>query len=61
MRRVLRDCGDHLGEIFTTIFNKSLNQAVLPCLQSSINVPLTKKNISGLNDYRTETHIHEVL
>uniref|UniRef100_A0A669BZP0 Reverse transcriptase domain-containing protein n=1 Tax=Oreochromis niloticus TaxID=8128 RepID=A0A669BZP0_ORENI len=52
--RVLKACADQLAEVFTTIFNLSLLQSVVPsCLKSATIVPVPKKNtVSCLNDYR---------
>lgn len=51
---VLKACADQLAEVFTTIFNLSLLQSVVPsCLKSANIVPVPKKNtVSCLNDYR---------
>uniref|UniRef100_A0A665UD53 Reverse transcriptase domain-containing protein n=1 Tax=Echeneis naucrates TaxID=173247 RepID=A0A665UD53_ECHNA len=52
--RVLKACADQLAEVFTTIFNLSLLQSVVPaCLKSATIVPIPKRNtVNCLNDYR---------
>ena len=47
--QVQKDYATQLAGVFTSIFNQSLSQAVVPpCLKYSIIVPLPKKNsISG--------------
>ncbi|KAK3506423.1 hypothetical protein QTP70_002694 [Hemibagrus guttatus] len=51
--RVLKDCANQLGGVFTMIFNQSFSQSTIPpCLKSSTIIPLPKKpHISSLNDY----------
>ncbi|KAK3554035.1 hypothetical protein QTP70_019154 [Hemibagrus guttatus] len=50
----LKSCADQLAEVFTNIFNLSLQQAVVPtCLRSTTIVPVPKKpQVRCLNDYR---------
>ena len=52
--RVLKACADQLVGVFTDIFNRSLQQAVVPtCLKSTTIVPMPKKQaVKCLNDYR---------
>lgn len=52
--QVFKDCADQLAEVFTSIFNLSLKQSVVPtCLKSAVIVPIPKKNtVNCLNDYR---------
>lgn len=50
----LRNCADQLVPVFTKIFNKSLEQCVIPaCFKHFTIIPiLPKTNIPGLIDYR---------
>ncbi|KAK3562682.1 hypothetical protein QTP86_005302 [Hemibagrus guttatus] len=50
---MLRECAEQLTDIFTDIFNISLNSAVVPtCLKTMTIVPVPKKStVSCLNDY----------
>lgn len=42
--RILKDCADQLSEVFTTIFNLSFRQSVVPaCLKSATIIPVPKK------------------
>ena len=52
--RVLRSCAVQLAPVFTTIFNLSLAQSVVPtCFKSSIVVPVPKiASPACMNDYR---------
>ncbi|KAL0175804.1 hypothetical protein M9458_028134 [Cirrhinus mrigala] len=52
--RVLRDCAVELTDVFTDIFNISLNQAVVPtCFKATTIIPVPKKSSpSCFNDYR---------
>ena len=52
--KVLKGCADQLSQVFTTIFNLSLTQAIIPaCLKSSTIIPVPKKSAPDtLNDYR---------
>ncbi|KAK3522953.1 hypothetical protein QTP86_010318 [Hemibagrus guttatus] len=52
--RVLRECAEHLADVFTDIFNISLSSAVIPtCLKTTNIIPVPKKSpVSCLNDYR---------
>ena len=52
--RVIRACADLLAPVFTTIFNLSLVQSVVPtCFKESIIVPVPKNSSPAcLNDYR---------
>ncbi|KAL0161432.1 hypothetical protein M9458_045157, partial [Cirrhinus mrigala] len=52
--RVLRDCTVELTDVFTDIFNISLNQAVVPtCFKATTIIPIPKKSSpSCFNDYR---------
>ncbi|KAK2908186.1 hypothetical protein Q8A73_009259 [Channa argus] len=52
--RVLRDCAAELTNVFTDIFNISLNQAVVPtCFKATTIIPVQKKlSPSCFNDYR---------
>ncbi|KAL0148027.1 hypothetical protein M9458_056642 [Cirrhinus mrigala] len=51
--RVLRDCAVELTDVFTDIFNISLNQAVVPtCFKATTIIPVPKKSTpSCFNDY----------
>ncbi len=51
--RVLRDCAVELTDVFTDIFNISLNQAVVPtCFKAATIIPVPKKSSpSCFNDY----------
>ncbi|KAL0150730.1 hypothetical protein M9458_053953, partial [Cirrhinus mrigala] len=51
---VLRDCAVELTEVFTDMFNISLNQAVVPtCFKGTTIIPVPKKSSpSCFNDYR---------
>ncbi|KAL0161030.1 hypothetical protein M9458_044755, partial [Cirrhinus mrigala] len=51
--RVLRDCAVELTDVFTDIFNISLNQAVVPtCFKATTIIPVPKKSSpSCFNDY----------
>ncbi|KAK3509531.1 hypothetical protein QTP70_000540 [Hemibagrus guttatus] len=55
--RVLRECAEHLADVFTDIFNISLSSAVVPaCLKTTTIVLVPKKfTVSCLNDYRPVT------
>ncbi|KAL0159464.1 hypothetical protein M9458_043189, partial [Cirrhinus mrigala] len=50
----LRDCAVELTDVFTDIFNISLNQAVVPtCFKATTIIPVPKKSSpSCFNDYR---------
>ncbi|KAL0172744.1 hypothetical protein M9458_033055 [Cirrhinus mrigala] len=52
--RVLRDCAVELTDVFTDIFNISLNQAFVPtCFKATTIIPVPKKSSpSCFNDYR---------
>lgn len=52
--RVLKLCAHQLAVVFTTIFNRSLQQATVPtCLKTATIIPVPKSSaITGLNDYR---------
>lgn len=52
--RVLRGCADQLAEVFTYIFNLSLEEAIVPiCFKQATIIPVPKKNtVTCLNDYR---------
>ncbi|KAL0170115.1 hypothetical protein M9458_034711, partial [Cirrhinus mrigala] len=52
--RVLRDCAVELTDVFTDIFNISLNQTVVPtCFKATTIIPVPKKSSpSCFNDYR---------
>ncbi|KAL0194797.1 hypothetical protein M9458_008369, partial [Cirrhinus mrigala] len=52
--RVLRECAVELTDVFTDIFNISLNQAVVPtCFKATTIIPVPKKpSPSCFNDYR---------
>lgn len=51
---VLKACAEQLAQVFTDIFNLSLEQAVIPpYLKSTIISPISKKSpITSLNDFR---------
>lgn len=51
--RILRACLDQLSEVFTTIFNLSLQQSAVPtCLKSATIIPVPKKRtVNCFNDY----------
>ncbi|KAF7645238.1 hypothetical protein LDENG_00208050 [Lucifuga dentata] len=51
---VLKDCAEHLKDVFADIFNISLSLAVVPtCLKSATIIPVPKKsNTACLNDFR---------
>lgn len=50
-------CADHLGPVFTKIFNRSLKMCQVPsCFKLSTIIPVpTKPSVTGLNDSRTIT------
>jgi len=52
--RVLKACAEQLAPVFTTIFNLSLSQCVIPtCFKKSVVVPVPKTaQPSNPNDYR---------
>ncbi|XP_077599374.1 UBAP1-MVB12-associated (UMA)-domain containing protein 1 isoform X1 [Stigmatopora nigra] len=52
--KVLKACAEQLAGVFTDIFNRSLQQSIVPaCLKSSTIIPVPKKpTIGSLNDYR---------
>ena len=52
--RVLKDCAEELKDVFTDIFNISLEQAVIPSLfKAATIIPVPKKSSpSCFNDYR---------
>ena len=52
--RVIKACADQLTEVFTKIFNLSLQLSVVPtCLKTATIVPVPKKStVNCLNDYR---------
>ncbi|KAI5617232.1 gastrula zinc finger protein XlCGF28.1-like [Silurus asotus] len=52
--RVLRECAEQIADVFTDIFNISLNSATVPsCLKTTTIIPVLKKSsVSCLNDYR---------
>ncbi|KAF7691443.1 hypothetical protein HF521_011740, partial [Silurus meridionalis] len=51
--RVLKECAEQLADVFTNLFNISLNSNVVPtCLKTTTIVPVPKKStVSCLNDY----------
>ncbi|XP_060792532.1 uncharacterized protein LOC132895728 [Neoarius graeffei] len=52
--KVLKACADQLAQVFTDIFNRSLEQAIIPtCLKSATIIPVPKKSpTASLNDCR---------
>ncbi len=50
---VLRSCADQLAGLFTSIFNESLANSVVPTsFKKSVIIPVPKNNkLSCLNDY----------
>uniref|UniRef100_A0A3P9MQB6 Reverse transcriptase domain-containing protein n=1 Tax=Oryzias latipes TaxID=8090 RepID=A0A3P9MQB6_ORYLA len=52
--KVLSACADQLADVFTSIFNQSLQQCSIPaCLKTSTIIPVLKKPAAdSLNDYR---------
>ncbi len=52
--RTLRTCADQLAGVFTSIFNLSLQLAVVPtCLKSTTIIPVPKRNaVECFNDFR---------
>lgn len=52
--KVLKACADQLAQVFTDIFNRSLDEAIIPtCLKSATIIPVPKKSpAASLNDYR---------
>ena len=52
--KVLKACANQLSQVFTDIFNLSLEQAVIPsCLKSATIIPIPKKSpTTSLNDFR---------
>ncbi|KAI7801365.1 putative RNA-directed DNA polymerase from mobile element jockey-like [Triplophysa rosa] len=52
--KVLKACAKQLSQVFTDIFNLSLERTVIPpCLKSAIIIPIPKKSpTTSLNDFR---------
>ena len=61
--KVLKACADQLTGVFTSIFNLSLSQAIIPsCLKASTIIPVPKQSAADSpNDFRPVAHTPVVM